>query len=264
MLDIIYHPKHPIEVNTVNKDGDCVLYRILCETLQNIHDKIEEDDDMAEIFKPQPFYVNRKFRKRIRKMTGKKEWVIKILLYSGADLNFMSSSKAYEAGSLLHFAVERNLLQIVEWLVEKGVDVNGRTTMLHRTPLMIAALKGHGDIVMFLLNKGAMLTLNDKDDRGWTPLHFAAGFCNPLIVKSLLLAGADKEMTNKAGNNPVYEAKLRGRKENVDILLTHNPCEGVRENIDRLDYLKKAHKDDIEAVIQAGRNNMRQMMMDGS
>ena len=255
IMDVLYHPKRPIDVNAFGKDGETALYRVLCETIQNMYDGVEEDDDKAQLFKKPPFYLPR-HKYNLDTMVGKKEWVIKILLYSGADINFISAAPSFESGSALHFAVEKGMLDIVKWLVEKGINTNSLTTVLKRTPIMIAALKNYPNIVMYLLSKGAVHSLNKKDARGWTVLHFASGFCNSHIVKSLLIAGADKELFNNANKKASDEALARGRKDNLEILLHHNPFDCVSESIDRLNYLKKAHKEAIENAMKEGRTNM--------
>jgi len=55
------------------------------------------------------------------------------------------------------------------------VDVNGRDH-LGRTPLHVAAMRGHAKIAEMLLANGADPDARDND--GWTPLHWAmSGGC---------------------------------------------------------------------------------------
>lgn len=258
MLDLIYHPNYPVSVNDVDNNGESPLYRVMTETMQNAFEEIEEDDGDALIFKPSPFWVPRKMKKKATKMRGKKEWVIKILIYAGADVNFISHTEAFEVGTLLHFAVEKQLFAYVEWLVEnRECNVITYTTLLNRTPLMIACLKGHCELVMYLLQHGSISVLNQQDKRGWSALHFAAGFCDPITVKALLIAGADKYARNNMGRVPVDEGLSRGKQENVNILLTHNAFDPIKESIDRLNHLKTYHDSGIDSAIRQARYNMR-------
>ncbi len=56
------------------------------------------------------------------------------------------------------------------------------------TPLQTAARRGRGEIVAFLINKGA--DLNVADGSGYTPLHLAAEGGHLDVVKQLVKAGA--------------------------------------------------------------------------
>lgn len=258
MLDVLYHPSYPVSVNEVDINGESPLYRILTDTMQNAFDKVEEDDGDALIFTPSPFWVPRSMRKKATKMRGKKEWVIKILLYAGGDINFISHTKAFEVGSLLHFAVEKNLFAYAQWLVEnRNCEVICYTTMLNRTPLMLACLKGHSELVMYLLQRGSISVLNHQDKRGWSALHFAAGFCDAITVKALLIAGADKFARNGMGRLPVDEGLSRGKQDNVNVLLTHNAFDPIKDSIDRLNHLKKYHDEDIDHALKDARYRMK-------
>jgi ankyrin repeat protein len=62
------------------------------------------------------------------------------------------------------------------------VDVNGRDYQ-GRTPLHIAAMRGHKQIVEVLLARGADPALCDND--GWTPLHWAMSGGYAEVVKLL-------------------------------------------------------------------------------
>jgi ankyrin repeat protein len=56
-------------------------------------------------------------------------------------------------------------------LVEGGVDVNQVSPADHTSPLLIAAINGHFDLAMYLLSKGADVSL--ASDNGVTPLYAA-------------------------------------------------------------------------------------------
>ena len=50
-----------------------------------------------------------------------------------------------------------------------------------------------------VLTRRALLTLQDKD--GYTPLHIAAGYLNRGVVRLLLAAGADPELSDRQGRS---------------------------------------------------------------
>ena len=75
--------------------------------------------------------------------------------------------------------------EIVQLLLEKGADVNARSTD-GRTPLMFAA-SSTPEIVTLLLEKGA--EIEARDNKGMTPLMFAAS----AEIKQLLIDAGAKE-----------------------------------------------------------------------
>ena len=50
-----------------------------------------------------------------------------------------------------------------------------------------------------VLTRRALLTLQDKD--GYTPLHIAAGYLTRGVVRLLLAAGADPELSDRQGRS---------------------------------------------------------------
>ena len=48
---------------------------------------------------------------------------------------------------------------------------------------------------------------NDRDEFGWTPLHWAARNSTPAIITALLAAGADARAKDQAGKRPIDYAK---------------------------------------------------------
>jgi ankyrin repeat protein len=69
----------------------------------------------------------------------------------------------------LHFAARQGATDTVRALVEGGADVNQRTAGDRTSPMVIAAVNGHYDLVLYLLDKGADPTLST--DAGMTPLY---------------------------------------------------------------------------------------------
>jgi ankyrin repeat protein len=69
----------------------------------------------------------------------------------------------------LLFAARQGATESVKALVEGGADVNQRSAGDHTSPMVIAAVNGHYDLVLYLLGKGADPTV--MTDAGMTPLY---------------------------------------------------------------------------------------------
>ena len=104
----------------------------------------------------------------------------------------MSEKQEYE--KKLFSASEKGKADKVRTLIYKHmVDVNfnfGAPGFSGLTPLSVAAVYGHNEVVQILLNAGA--DIQRTDDRRSTPLHLAAAYNRYEIVKILLGAGAGR------------------------------------------------------------------------
>lgn len=81
-------------------------------------------------------------------------------------------------------------------------------------PLHFAADRGHADVALELIGKGA--DINAVDKSGQTALMYAIGCEQVDVVKVLLEAGADTTIKNEDGEN-VFE--LGDVPENIAVLL---------------------------------------------
>lgn len=68
------------------------------------------------------------------------------------------------AWSWLQVAANKNSLDIVKLLVEKGADLNYKHPITKMTALSLAAYNGHADVVKYLLSKGANPNINLRGD----------------------------------------------------------------------------------------------------
>ena len=93
---------------------------------------------------------------------------LRLLVQYGADSNIKDCSGA----TALFFALELNNSEIVHFLVEEaGADVNAYNYKV-QTPLHIASYYGNMDLVEYLVEKGAEIDAADEDSM--TPLLFAS------------------------------------------------------------------------------------------
>ena len=107
----------------------------------------------------------------------------------------------------LHIAALKGHLPVVQYLCEQGADKEARSDG-GRTPLHLAAYHGRLPVVQYLCEQGA-----DKDARDYfdmTPLLWAARFGHLLVVQYLCEQGADKEAKTEDGSTPLHKAALEG------------------------------------------------------
>ena len=72
---------------------------------------------------------------------------------------------------------------VLRYIEENGVNMNVQEQGSGQTPLMAAVLSGKAQVVQILLNKGADVTIGEKD--GYTPAH-GAGFQGRAEIMSML------------------------------------------------------------------------------
>ena len=132
---------------------------------------------------------------------------MRLLLEKKADVNAKSGTGAT---ALMGAAGSRNPAA-VRLLLDKGADGNALTKK-NESALANAATAGVEESVKLLLDKGA--NVNVADDRGYTPLMYAAAseLMPAGIVKLLLAKGADTNATGE-GETPRTLAAKRGDTE---------------------------------------------------
>ena len=135
---------------------------------------------------------------------------------AGADVNVdkYSDFTGYEKNAL-NIAMFHKRTEMVRLLLENGADVNAKSELSGRTPLMSAAgIDGKTEIVRLLLENGA--DVNAADHYGHTALMIAmegindSGNQTETVVKLLLEKGADVNAKNKAGNTALHSAAENG------------------------------------------------------
>jgi ankyrin repeat protein len=90
-----------------------------------------------------------------------------------------------------------------------------------RTPLHLAVLGRHAGVARLLLDRGA--DVNARTSGGCAPLHLAARRGYALLVGMLLNAGADPDAKDLWGNNPREHALRHGHRAVARMLRDHRP-----------------------------------------
>jgi ankyrin repeat protein len=142
------------------------------------------------------------------------------LIASGCNLNQCNILFDAERGATpLHTAVENNQLDVVQELLNQGVDPN-KAHNWGSTPLHLACINGNLDIVRVLINHhtdGASVSIQNSS--GWTPLHWAAFYGHIDIIKELLNHQADPNTITDKGWTPAMCALQYGKLEAFKLLI---------------------------------------------
>ena len=128
-------------------------------------------------------------------------------------------------------------IEIAKLLIESGANVNFRQMNKNgQTPLMLAVVKNKLELVKLLIEKGADVNAQAKIEMpgmnmSFTALAMAVGVQNLPMVELLLENGADPSIKNKDGQNQeqykdgktaLEQARELGNNELIDLLLKYD------------------------------------------
>ncbi|XP_052391416.1 ankyrin repeat domain-containing protein 6b isoform X1 [Carassius gibelio] len=115
----------------------------------------------------------------------------------------------------LLIASHKGQAEHVVQLINKGAKV--AITKNGRTPLHLAAYKGHIAVVRILLAAGCDLDIQDDGDQ--TALHRAAVVGNTDVISALIQEGCALDRQDKDGNTALHEAAWHGFSQSVKLLV---------------------------------------------
>jgi ankyrin repeat protein len=136
--------------------------------------------------------------------------LVKNFIRKGSNLNPTSDEKWYKIYYTLKNLNNQNHLEMFDFLIENGINVNRTNFLDGRTILFDAVSQDNIRLVEFLLTKGA--NINQIDMRGHSPLHEA--LCSHRLmtinkiyadmIKILIKHGANVNLKNKYGVSPFH------------------------------------------------------------
>ena len=137
-------------------------------------------------------------------------------LNQGADINAQTK---YYRKTALHFAVENSNIKLVQYLIEKGADLD-IDDMLYFTPLHLAVFNEDLGMLELLLSKGACLNSISKEDG--TPLITAVGreWIEGIKLMSTYCLIIDDPDYDPDCGSPLHVAIDQEQWEIVDFLLS--------------------------------------------
>lgn len=120
----------------------------------------------------------------------------------------------------------------VKRLIIQGEDYTAKGSLAKCTPLHVAALMGHANIVLLLLDAVSFLengdvkrlvssnvrhavNVDEKDVRGYTPLHYACDGIMPNVIEILIAHGACVSNTSNINFMPNHAALLATHDHSV-------------------------------------------------
>jgi ankyrin repeat protein len=167
---------------------------------------------------------------------------IRNLLSRGFDPNTRST----EGLSGLYLAFRDGSLNVAKVLIDwPKTNVEARTD-LDESPLMIAALKGHLELVKKLIDRGA-----DVNKTGWTPLHYAASAGHLRVMELLLEQHAYIDAESPNGTTPLMMAANYGTPAATKLLLEAGADPTLRNQVGMtaVDFAKRADRRDLAELL---------------
>ncbi|XP_066492882.1 ankyrin repeat domain-containing protein 27 isoform X2 [Tiliqua scincoides] len=132
--------------------------------------------------------------------------------------------------SPLHVAALHGHADLVSLLLKHGANI-GQKNADHAAPLNLACQNGHVQVVKCLLECNAKQ--NIKDIHGNTPLIYACLNGHQEIAAFLLQHGASVNLSNNQGNTALHEAVIGKHEALVDLLLQYGASAHLRNSTQR-------------------------------
>ncbi|CAH8665820.1 unnamed protein product [Dicrocoelium dendriticum] len=147
--------------------------------------------------------------------------------------------------TVLEAAKRGNLARLQRLLTPANIncrDVQGRNS----TPLHLAAGYNNVEIVEYLLESGA--DVNAKDKGGLIPLHNASSYGHVDVAVLLIRYGTYVNAVDKWGYTPLHEAAQKGRTQLCALLLAHGADPSIRNQENQIP-LDLATADDVKSLL---------------
>lgn len=187
---------------------------------------------------------------------AKLDWIItnckfedkKLFVFNESGRIWDCIEMKYPHNHLLHIAVEKDDINMLNYLLSKGANIN-IINDVGDTALHTAAEVGNKSIVQLLLQNGADVNFTNKSLE--TPLHLAATKKDAQIAQLLVDNGANVNAKNKSDFTALQLACFYGNKETMQVLTAHGADRSTLK-------LRSMATKQLEAALRmaAGHNNI--------
>ncbi|KAF8361817.1 hypothetical protein PRIPAC_88740 [Pristionchus pacificus] len=171
-------------INTVDREGRSVLH------ISILHGRSPSFFQWLISKGADPSIIDDKGQTLIHLAVASINIKILTLLLDFPTLYRMIDHCDYRNMSALKLSMSEESVDISTLLINSGASVNlagmegGDVVLCHRSPLHLAIMNNHKEQVELLLGRGA--NINAVDERGLTPLHYAALYCEMIMVEILV------------------------------------------------------------------------------
>lgn len=148
--------------------------------------------------------------------------------------------------ALLEAAKKGNLARVQKLATAENIncrDTQGRNS----TPLHLAAGYNNVEVAEFLLENGADVNVQDKG--GLIPLHNASSYGHIDIAALLIKYNTSVNAVDRWGFTPLHEASQKGRTQLCSLLLAHG-ADPTMKNQEGQTPLDLTTADDVRALLQ--------------
>ncbi|XP_067667462.1 ankyrin repeat domain-containing protein 50-like [Haliotis asinina] len=139
--------------------------------------------------------------------------VYDLVMSKGGDASLVDTY----GDNILHWVCRGGHVEMVKYIISQNfTDINSKGEY-GRTPMMVAAVKGHRRVLDLVMSKGGDASL--VDTHGDNILHLASGQGHVTMVKHILSnTSVNVNAKNKHGNTAAMIVKKGKRKEMCDLL----------------------------------------------
>ncbi|MFZ2959557.1 MAG: ankyrin repeat domain-containing protein [Candidatus Ozemobacteraceae bacterium] len=208
-----------IDVNVQSDNGETILHRISYQISSNeeLMSFLISKGAKIDIFDSEGATP-------LHNAAGHHLAMVKLLLENGADVNAKKDGREC-CGTPLHKAAKTGTPDIVDYLIQKGAQVNaidGRgQTPLFQTTTRISDSSKDIEVAELLIKKGA--NVNAKDGEGYTALHLTAQAPHTGVGRKLcqlfVKSGANVNAKGNDGETALTIAKNSGNTELCNLLI---------------------------------------------